>query len=301
MSGAPLLCLLGLVPWLSAELGPLPAGVEPRSPRTVASATQAQGRPSPKPIASREAARYRISMGGVGALGELTVSLTPGDSGSVRATGAGRGSLFGVGSFERSVDAEFDPARGSRRWTSTRVNDGRTTVDQVQQDVPGVLHTVRRRTGRPDDAAVVSRQRPVLDPLGFLLRVRLAPPGAAPETLELMDGRALWVVTLAPARPGTLAGPASPRTLRIDGEAQPVHWDGTPDTERSRRKFVLHLSADPFHTPLRMEMPVGFARVEVDLVALDRPGTMPESFLDRPGRALLRLMGRLAPKSAPAP
>jgi hypothetical protein len=244
----------------------------------------------PTPIAAAEAARYRVSFGALGDLGEINLSLSPpGPNGRVRATGAGRGSLLGIGAFEKHVEAEFDPqAAASRRWTMTRVQGGRRTIDQVQQEVPGRLEMVRQRTGRGDEATVLSRGRSVFDPVGFLLQIRLAPP-AAPTVYEVLDGRALWLVTVGAPRAATLGAVTPTRTLRFEGRADPVAWDGTPDRERKARGFTLDVSADAYRTPLRFEAPLGVGRVHVELVGLDRPMPGAISPLARPGRALRAL------------
>lgn len=294
MNGPVLLWLLHTLPGLAGE--PMSASAAPpaRLPaQRVAVATTTTTTPAaPGPFATKEATRYRVSLGGVGALGELRVSFAPpAPDGRVRAVGEGKGSLFGLGTFMRKVESEFDPLKAdSHRWTSTRVQDGKTTVDHVHQHVPGVLEMVRQRPGRADHAATVARQRAVLDPVGFLLRVRVAPPTSRPEVYELLDGRALWLVTLSPGRPSTLGGAVPTRTLRIEGKAEPILWDGTPDEDRTARKFVMHLSADGYRTPLRLELPIGPSQVRVELVSLERPGHRSESFLAFPGKALRHLL-----------
>ena len=73
----------------------------------------------------------------------------------------------------------------------------------------------------------MNRASAVLDPLGLLLRIRLAPQ--TPTSFEILDGRALWIVTLSAARPTRDAPPM----LRLDGRVKPIYWDGTPDKERT--------------------------------------------------------------------
>ena len=91
--------------------------------------------------------------------------------------------------------------------------------------------------------------------------------------LWVLDGEALWRVTITNA--GRVAPPenaARVPMIRLEAEADPLYWNGTPATtgERKRRSFKLWLSDDAAHVPLRLEMPVGIANVVVALTELDR-------------------------------
>ena len=60
--------------------------------------------------------------------------------------------------------------------------------------------------------------------------------------------------------------------VRLEARAEPIHYDGRPDDsgDRTRRDFVLWLSDDPAHVPLRLAMPIGIADLVVALVELVR-------------------------------
>jgi hypothetical protein len=105
-----------------------------------------------------------------------------------------------------------------------------------------------------------------MDPLGFILRVRLRPP-RAPETFEVLDGHGLWRLTLAPA---VAVNDELGRALRLDGKAEPIFWDGRHDDDRPNRTFSFWLSDDSFHTPLRLVMPLAVGEVRADLVTVSR-------------------------------
>jgi hypothetical protein len=221
----------------------------------------------PAPASAQEATRYRVVYSVLGVLGEVSISFAQ-PQGGVRAVGVGRGSLFGMGKVEKRVESHLDPASAAtRRWVASRVQSGKTTVDTIEQPTPGSIQMIRRRTGKPDEPSRFVRQRPVLDPLGFLWRLRTRPP-TRPETFEVLDGRALWVLAVDPARPGTFDKGRS--ALVLKGHAEPIFWDGERDPERSPRGFTIWLDADSAHTPLRLVMPLAVGEVRVDLASVER-------------------------------
>jgi hypothetical protein len=84
----------------------------------------------------------------------------------------------------------------------------------------------------------------------------------------VLDGRALWVLTLQAPRPATLDARWS--ALALKGRAEPIFWDGEADPERTARDFTIWLSDDPAHTPLRLVMPLAVGEVRVDLAGVER-------------------------------
>jgi hypothetical protein len=183
-----------------------------------------------------------------------------------------------------------------KRWTSTRVQGGKTTVDTNDVPRPGKVVMLRRRAGRPDDAAVLRRPRPIVDPLTFLVKLRAAPP-RKPETFEVLDGRALWVITVDPAERVRLDPPAGRPALRLRGRAEPIEWDGARDDDRTARAFTLWLDDDAHRAPLRLTMGLPLGELRVDRVALSRPGPAA-----RAGSVTaLRRIFRWLPRAAAAP
>jgi hypothetical protein len=246
---------------------------------------------APWPVATEEMAHYRVSYGLLGDLGGITVTLTPGAGPDralgVRATGKGRGSMLGIGEIEKRVETEVDArARTTSRWVNSKTEGNRVTVDTIHQPAEGNISLVRRRAGESDRAESFQRQRTVHDPVGFLLRMRLSPPTGR-ETVEVLDGRALWLMIVEAPKSETIETPALPgpggstrrRVLRIDGKADPVFWDGSHDSDRPERSFSLWLTDDLHRTPVRLIMPLAIGEVSVDLVSLVRPPTVPPTFL----------------------
>jgi hypothetical protein len=237
--------------------------------------------PNGQPPLVEETASYRVSYGILGEVAEATVTFTqgasPGPAGAdprrsiVRAVGKGQGAVLGFGKTEKHIESEFDTRElKTMRWTSTRSTGGETVVDIAEQRQPGAVSLLRKRAGQPDRADSINRASAVLDPLGFLLRIRLAPPHA-PASFEILDGRALWIVTVSAARPTS----DTPRTLRLDGWCRPIYWDGTPDKERTERNFTLFLSDDAYRTPLRLVVPFGLGEARAEIVQLSRPAPKP--------------------------
>jgi hypothetical protein len=292
MSAALMLVLLGGMPCLPEEIGqfppePPPPPVAEAPPLVALPAPPIRVKPAPPPDA--EASRYRVMYGLLGELGRIDISFTyPGPGGdTVKAVGVGSGSLMGMGEYEKRVETQLDSRRlTSRRWVSRRVQSGKTTTDTVDQPRPGAVEVIRRRSDKPDEGHTFVRQQPVLDPLGFIYRLRSRPPRAA-EAYEVLDGRALWLITVEPGKPGKLDN--GRRALAFRGRASPIFWDGQRDGERSPRSFTVWLEDDRYRTPLRLVMPLPVGEVRVDLTALDRPATA-----SAPGDALTARMQKNA-------
>jgi hypothetical protein len=242
---------------------------------------------TPPPLTMNERARYRIAYGAFD-VGEISLVLDadaragrgPGPAPLLRARGQGEGSILGIGRLATQVETEFDPGRlASRRWTSTRIRDGATIRDRIDQSEDGKLAMARARDGQPGWSANVAVPAPVLDPVGLLLRLRASPPavGAPPQVLNLIDGQALWRVTVSATGFDMLDGERA--TLRLDGRAEPILADGRLDAggDRTTRSFRLWLSDEPARVPLRLQMPLGLGDLVVSLVDVKRqvPGKPP--------------------------
>ncbi|HVR02131.1 MAG TPA: DUF3108 domain-containing protein [Polyangia bacterium] len=241
----------------------------------------ARPRPAPAAVAREERSRYRIEYG-VLEIGELELAVAaalPGAT-SVHADGRGTGGVLGFGRMEDRIATDFDLVRlDSRRWDNARSGAEGDLRDRAVQADAGQVSLVRERLGAA--AAPATRHAtlatPLLDPLGFLLRVRIEPPPASPrnppQILYVLDGQALWRVTVTNAGRASAPDGVEPvLTLRLDAEAEPVRWDGTPDTDgdRHHRSFKLWLSDDAARVPLRLEMPIGIANVVVALTDITR-------------------------------
>jgi hypothetical protein len=286
----PLLFAFGSAPCLPQELGHITAPAEPSltHARAILALLPPPPPPPPAAITGRsfgggptpldETMSFTVDYSLLGRLGDLQLwFLHPGHG--VRAVGVGKGMLIGAGTLEKRLDSHLDPrAAGTTRWVSTRVQSGKTVVDTVVQSAPGTVEVMRRRSDKPDQTNSFRRGRPVLDPLGFLFALRTRPP-AAPETYEVLDGRALWIISLRPARASTLDGHGA---LAVAGHAESVYWDGSPDKDRTDRDFTVWLSADQLHTPLKLVVPLALGEVRVSLAKIDRTAPRPRADLGSP-------------------
>jgi hypothetical protein len=235
--------------------------------------------PTPLPLAFPEEARYDIRFGILGSVGELKVvqgGPAPAADGQtvVAVHGEAEGALLGIGRIEQSLDAEFDPrALRSRSWTSVRAKGQGTVVDVVRRQAGGSFQLERRRTGLAPSRREAAFDLPTSDPLGLLLRLRVSPPAAGEtQILQALDGTALWRVEVRTGAARERVPELATAGLRLDGEAIPVHYDGSPDRGRPRRRFKLWLSADARRLPLRLEVPVGIADAVITLVEVRGSG-----------------------------
>ena len=275
--------LTARLPCMPVELGqipvPTPAGTtESGLPPVVVSRVPPARPPLPEPVAMRESARYRVAFGPLGQVGEIRTTIqddhAEGTEHLIQVGGSGEGSIFGLGRMRSQVDSQFNATQlGSRRWTAARWKGDQTTTDIIEQPRPGVVTLERRRDGRAPDWQAARFSLPAFDPLGFLMRVRIAPPAPGQtQTFQVFEGRALWRVTLTTA--GTQSLPDSDGAvpaLRLEGRMDPIRYDGHPDPDdRPHRTFTLWLSNDAARVPLRLSVPIGIVDVVVELVELQR-------------------------------
>jgi hypothetical protein len=257
------------------------SGAAPTVPATRPASSAAPAAPpavsAGRPPFLPETAAYRVSYGILGEVATATVTFAPvgvplGTDSSpvvVRAVGTGEGSVLGFGKTAKRIESEFDVrALKTTRWTSIRSSGGEMVTDIAEQQKPGTVSLVRKRSGHPDQADTITRASALLDPLGLLLRIRLGPL-KEPASFEILDGRALWVVTISAARPTD----ETPPMLQVDGRTEPIFWDGSPDKERTGRAFTLFLSNDSYRTPLRLIVPFGLGHARAEIIQLSRAGT----------------------------
>jgi hypothetical protein len=265
------------LPCLPVELGQVPAPVEVAPPVVaVLPPPPPPPPPPPAPLASRESARYTVEYGPL-TIGEVHLSIAGARAGaaSVSAGGLGAGGLLGLGSMENAIGTVFDLGRlDSRRWVDGRKGQ-HTLTDHVDQVSPGQVAFTRHLIDRVGTIlrSAATLPGPLLDPLGFLLRLRVAPPGATPQVLYVLDGQALWRVTVSNAGRAPFPEPGlRVATIRLDAQADPIHYDGSAssDPDRRQRTFSVWLSDDAPRVPLRVEMPVGLSTVVVKLAEIRR-------------------------------
>ena len=241
--------------WSAQGVSPAPVKTDP-SPQIM-----------PIDLPAPETATYRVRYGIFGQVAEATITFSPGPKRTVRASGHGNGAVLGFGKTDKRIEGEFDlQTLKTTRWTIVRQSGDEKVIDLAEQTEPGLVSLVRKREGRPDEADKFSRPSPVLDPLGLLLRLRFAPL-KAPSSFEVLDGRALWVIRLSAIH----ATDENPPTLRLDGYAEPICWDGSPDEKRTGRDFSLFLSNDSYRTPVRLVVPYDLGEARAEIVHLSRP------------------------------
>jgi len=232
--------------------------------------------PLPPALAMREEAVYRVGYGVIESIGELRLSIADehaeGGRRLIKVGGRGQGAILGIGRSEKSVDGDFDPvALLSRRWTMAR-KGGDALTDVMEQAQAGLVSMTRQKPGAPVSTRQAAFAVTTLDPVGLLMRLRVAPPAAGqPLVLQLLDGQALWRITLTWAGREALPDSDMPLpAMRVDGRADPIFYDGRDASDRPRRTFSVWLSDDQARVPLRLTMPIGIADVVVQLVQATR-------------------------------
>src|SRR5438552_633457 len=181
MSGAlAIVCARMLL--LSVEVGAA-------APRPVAQAAVPGVRFAPPPaLAQSERTRYRVAFGGLD-VGELSLAIGGAAPGAtvVHAAGQGAGAVLGLGRYENQVDSDFDLTRlDSLRWVNERTWAHKSLRDRAEQKVQGEVRGVREQLGpagkaSPPAPPIPLEARlagPLLDPVGFILRLRAATPVA---------------------------------------------------------------------------------------------------------------------------
>jgi hypothetical protein len=288
MSGALLISLAARVTFLSVSAAaPLPS-----VPGAAPAKSDAPGvRAAPPPaLAQSERTRYRVAFGGL-EVGELSLSIggaVPGAS-VVHAAGQGAGAVLGIGRYENQVASDFDLLRlDSLRWVNDRTWANKSMRDRAEQPAPGDIRAVREPLGKPGmppqpGAAVPMQVRlagPLLDPVGFILRLRAATPapGAPAQTLYVLDGQALWRVTVTnQGRAPLPEGHVQVATLRLQVEAEPIRYDGVSDVggDRHHRSIAIWLSDDANRVPVRLAVSVGLGDIVASLTEIERGAPNP--------------------------
>ena len=273
-----------------AQPAPAPSAPAPAIPAAATPATAAPTTGAPRAIRAiaarlavppavsrpaafpRETADYRVTFGILGQVAQATITYTPDTTAGpmagkvVRAVGAGGGAVLGFGETQKRIESEFEAGSiAARRWTTVRAGGGKVTVDSAEQPRAGSLSLLRKKTGEADLTEGFSRNAPVMDALSFLFRLRTALP-TAPTVYEVLDGRALWVARVSPARPD----PDDEKLVRVDGKIDPIYWSGSPDPERKSHAFSLFFTRDAYHTPVRLVVPSGLGEFRAELSRLER-------------------------------
>ncbi len=286
MSGALFICLaarLSMLPVLSvgavALASPTPVAVSAKS--------EVPGvRAAPPPaLAQSERTRYRVAFGGLD-VGELSLSIGGAVPGAtvVHAAGQGAGAVLGLGRYENQVDSDFDLTRlDSLRWVNDRTWANKSLRDRAEQPVPGEVRGVREPIGKPGTPTPaggsiplqVRLAGPVLDPVGFILRVRAATPaaGGPAQTLYVLDGQALWrVLVTNQGRAPLPEGHVQVATVRLQVEAEPIRYDGVSDVggDRHHRSIAIWLSDDVNRVPVRLAVSVGLGDIVASLAEIER-------------------------------
>jgi hypothetical protein len=235
--------------------------------------------PPPPPLAQREKTRYRIAYGGLD-VGELSLSIGGAAPGTtvVHAAGQGAGSVLGIGRYENQIDVDFDLSRlDSLRWVNARTWGNRSTRDRGEQRTRGEVRGVRETLGQPGPGVPLEARLagPLLDPIGFVLRLRAATPaaGAAAEVLYVLDGQALWRLSVSNrGREALPEGTVRASLVRVQVEAEPIRYDGASDagTDRHHRSISIWLSDDANRVPVRLSVGVGVGDLVASLVEIDR-------------------------------
>lgn len=216
-----------------------------------------------------EQARYRIRHAVVGDLGEVALQVSPQPSANNQpfwlGVGHAEGSFLGIG--ERSTfRSEFNAATSlSTTWSLKRDTGSAHISDDCTQSSPGVVSSHRIHSKKGEDTSTLHASGGVVDPFGFLLRLRTRPPKTA-ETVLVLDGRALWKVTLTETTTQVVSVGGQPHeALRYALRSDPIDWHGAPSKTRKRHNVVIWLSTTPVRTPLALQADSPLGNVFIDL------------------------------------
>jgi len=254
-----------------------PAGVTAAAPTATVRAPAPPPAPIPDSLPRQEAVRYDIRYGLFGSIGSLSI-----DAGAVAyddpatpvvmVRAAGRGAVLGLGGIERRIEAEFDVrALGSRRWKEARRKEGtgpeHETVDLGERNTRGENRIQRQAPGKAHETQRFLSTLPTSDLLGTVWRLRTAPPVLGRTDVALvLDGLALWLVKATMVSADDLVPDTAVHALRVEGELNPIDYNGAVDGGRTARRFTIWLDRRPGHIPVRIEVPVGPADVVLQLV-----------------------------------
>lgn len=263
-------------PPINAPLGAPPAA--PPSVVAVAPRRPASDSPFHPWFPRAEVALYEIRYGVLGSIGRLqlqtagTSALTGGRS-IIKLRGSANGAVFGLGSMDRRLEADFDTgALESRRWVDARRNAGerldQAIVDSGERGRPGETRLRRHKSGRADETHALASPIPTMDALGLISRWRRALPARDhDDVVQILDGLALWRVRATTVAMHDVVPESNRFGIRVEAEATPVHYNGTADGDRPVRHLRVWLDPGARHLPLRLEVPVGPADLVMRLVA----------------------------------
>ena len=218
-----------------------------------------------------ETARYTIRHAIVGELGQVALRLTPiapqQNQPQWQGEGSASGSFLGIGESSTFV-SQFNSITGlSTKWTIKRDIGSAVISDDCEQTEPGIVATHRIHSKKPENWQTLNAGAETTDPFGLLLRLRISPPTST-ATVMVLDGRALWKVTVQPPKAETItvAGQQT-AALRFDLRSDPLDWQREPSKTRTTQHLTVWLANTPIRTPLALqaESPLGDVKIEVDI------------------------------------
>ena len=218
-----------------------------------------------------ERGHYRIRHGLVGDVGEVELRLSQLPSANNQALWLGEGNAFGsfLGIGESSTfRSQFDAVTGlSTTWSLKRDTGSATISDESVQASPGVVQTHRIHSKKPEDWSTLNAGAGTIDPFGLLMRLRTRPPVSGPDELMVLDGRALWKVTVSPGQATTvMVGGQSIAALRYALRSDPLDWQRAPSKTRVTQKLVVWLTNTVTRTPLALEAQTSLGNIRIEVV-----------------------------------
>jgi hypothetical protein len=219
------------------------------------------------PVAA-ESSQYIIRHDILGELGAVSLRVSPQKDTSNQLTWTGEGSAFGsfLGIGESSTFvSQFNALTGlSTKWKINRDIGSAVISDDCEQVQAGIIATHRVHSKKPEDWSTLHAGADTTDPFGFLMRLRIRPP-SSPTVVMVLDGRALWKVTVQPAKTVSLdVGGEKTAALRFDLRSDPLDWRGAPSKTRTTQHLVIWLANTTLRTPLALEAasPIGNVHIE---------------------------------------